>query len=64
MSKDFAKDFDEFTNDYRNVFRIGACDCDAEPLICEKENIQTFPTFRIYTPIPMPTVDIEGEVSV
>ena len=28
------------TNTYRGVFRIGACDCDESPSLCEKEKIK------------------------
>jgi hypothetical protein len=38
-SKDFAPKFDEFTNEYRGIFRIGACDCEENAKLCEKENI-------------------------
>lgn len=58
-SKKFAKEFDEFTNEYRGVFRIGACDCDEDASICEKEKITKFPTFRFYPPNPIPAVDYE-----
>jgi hypothetical protein len=58
-SRKFSNDFDEFTNEFRGVFKIGACDCDEDSAICEKEKITKFPTFRIYPPIPIPAIDYE-----
>jgi hypothetical protein len=36
------------------------CDCDENAKLCEKENIQKFPTLRIYPPVPIPLYDYEG----
>ena len=58
-SKRFATEFDEFTNEFRGVFKIGSCDCEEDSAICEKEKITKFPTFRIYPPIPIPAFDYE-----
>lgn len=42
---------------------MGACDCDEDASVCEKEKITTFPTVRIYPPLPIPTIDVEGELT-
>ena len=64
VSKAFAKKYDEFTNEYQGIFKIGACDCDDEVQICSKEKVTTFPTVRIYPPQPIPAFDYEGELSI
>lgn len=46
----FAPKFDEFTNEYRGVFRLMSCDCDENAKLCEKEKVTKFPTVRIYPP--------------
>ena len=56
----FVPEFDKFTNEFRGVFRIGACDCDTDPKICEKEKVTAFPTFKIYPPQPLPSIDVDG----
>lgn len=61
-SKKFAAAFDEFTNEFRGVFKIGACDCEEDAAVCEKEKISKYPTFRFYPPQPVPSVDYEGEL--
>jgi len=58
-SVEFAKKFDEFTNENRGIFRLMFCDCDENAKLCEKENIQKFPTVRVYPPIPIPSIDYE-----
>ncbi|EGR27306.1 hypothetical protein IMG5_198140 [Ichthyophthirius multifiliis] len=58
-SPKFAKDLDQFSSEYRGVFKIGAVDCDADSNICEKERITQFPTVRVYPPTPLPSVDVE-----
>jgi len=59
-----AKDLDEFSTEYRGLFKLGAINCAEEPGICEKEKVSVFPTIRVYPPVPLPTVDVdlpEGE---
>ena len=62
-SKEFSKEYDEFCNEYRGVFKISYCDCTLESSVCEKENIKEFPTVKIYPPQPMPAFDVEGELT-
>jgi hypothetical protein len=58
-SKEFAKAYDEFTNEFRGVFKILACDCEESPQVCEREKITKFPTIRIYPANPVPPMDYE-----
>jgi hypothetical protein len=43
------------------MFRILSIDCDEFSSICNKENVNKHPTFRIYPPYPAPTQDYEEE---
>jgi len=54
-----AKDLDEFSTEYRGLFKIGAINCAEEPGICEKEKVSSFPTIRVYPPVPLPSVDVD-----
>lgn len=47
---------DEWTNEYRGVFRIGAVDCEEYPVLCEKEGVTVFPTVKIYPSVPIPVI--------
>lgn len=63
-SKGFASKYDEFTNEYKGIFRIASCDCEEAEKICQKESVTKYPTFRVYPPYPVPAVDFEGSLSV
>lgn len=43
------------------MFRIDGLDCNDFAALCKKENVEKFPTFRIYPPFPSPTQDYEEE---
>lgn len=49
---------DQFATDNRGIFNIASLNCDDEPGICEKEKIKTFPTVRVYPPLPLPSIDV------
>ena len=59
-SKGFAPQYDEFTNEYKGIFRIASCDCDEAEKICQKESVTKYPTLRVYPPYPVPAIDFEG----
>lgn len=63
-SKGFASKYDEFTNEYKGIFRIASCDCEEAEKICQKESVTKYPTVRVYPPYPVPAVDFEGSLSV
>ena len=43
------------------MFRILSIDCDEFSSICGKENINKYPTFRVYPPYPAPVQDYEEQ---
>jgi len=61
-SKDFVPAFDEWTNEYRGVFKIGSVDCDEFDKLCEKQGVTEFPTIKIYPPNPIPVFNFEGDL--
>ncbi|CAD8206853.1 unnamed protein product [Paramecium octaurelia] len=63
-SRSFAPKYDEFTNEYKGIFRIASCDCDEAEKICQKESVSKFPTFRVYPPYPVPAIDFEGPLEI
>ena len=50
--------YKQFASDNKGIFRIGAVDCDEQPKICEKEKVDSFPTYRVYPPFPIPHFDV------
>jgi len=43
------------------ILKFGGIDCAAFPLICDKQKIQKFPSVMIYPPMPIPSINWEGE---
>ena len=44
-----------FAKENKGMFRMGSVDCDDVSVLCNKEKIDKFPTWRIYPPFPIPT---------
>ena len=58
-SEDLVSDYNAFATENKGIFRIGSVDCGDFEAICKKEGIETFPTFKVYPPFPIPTFDVE-----
>lgn len=58
FSLNFVEEFDKWTNEFNGVYRVGSVDCDDFPKLCADQSITTFPTFKVYPPIPIPPTDI------
>jgi len=54
--------YEIFSKENKGLFRVDALSCDEFPIICAKEKVTKFPTFRVYPPFPAPTVDYEEDV--
>jgi hypothetical protein len=58
FSLNFVSEFDKWTNEFNGVYRIGSVDCDDFAKLCSDQGVTTFPTFKVYPPIPVPATDI------
>jgi hypothetical protein len=63
FSDGFTTDYQKFALDYKNIFRVLAVNCGSYPDICDKEKIEETPVLRVYPQIPIPSFDIEGEIT-
>jgi len=45
----------------KGMFRIGSVECTEWKKICDNEGVTTYPSYKIYPPIPIPTSFIEME---
>lgn len=52
-------EYEKFANENRGLLRIGAIDCEEFSKICTKEKITKFPSYRVFPPYPVPTIDYE-----
>jgi len=40
------------------MFRIGSVNCEDFPKICEKENVDHYPSYKVYPTVPTPVMDL------
>lgn len=60
-SAQLKDEFESFTKDNLGMYSISAINCDTEPATCEKEGVSDYPTFRVYPPHPIPTIDLKKD---
>ena len=51
--------YENFAKENKGMFRITALDCEEFSSICQKENVDKFPLFRVYPAFPAPTQDYD-----
>ena len=51
--------YNAFATENKGIFRMGSVDCTTQVDICKKENVNNFPTMRIYPTFPAPTFDLD-----
>ena len=59
MSKGIVGQYENFAKENKGMFRITALDCEEFSSICQKENVDKFPLFRVYPAFPAPTQDYD-----
>lgn len=57
----YKDEYEQFTKNNKGMYEFGAVNCDDNYDICQKEGITEYPTFRIYPPYPLPTVDLTSD---
>ena len=50
-----------FAKENKGMFRMLGIDCDENAVVCQKEKIEKYPTFRVYPAYPAPTQDYEED---
>jgi hypothetical protein len=61
-STGYKSEFEKLASEYDGMFKVGAMNCKEFREICEKQEIREFPTFKVYPPLPAPTMNYEGKV--
>jgi len=61
-SQDYVTGFDKLSTDFDGMFKVAAMNCAQYKEVCEKQEITTFPTFKIYPLLPAPVMDYEGKI--
>ena len=60
VSKSSSGQYEKMAKDTKQMLRVGGIDCSVHANICKKQNVEKFPTWRVYPPFPAPTVDYDG----
>lgn len=67
QSQTFAKEFTAKAAEYKGVYLMGYVDCRKDAPLCRKEGVASFPTLRIYPPLPLPhetlALDVKAALS-
>jgi len=53
-----ARQYEEFANEYKGVFRIFYINCEKEQKLCTTLKVEKIPSLRIFPPLPIPHVDL------
>ena len=57
-SKSDQGQFEKFGIEHNEMLRIGSVECNEWSNICSKEGITEYPTYRVYPPSPIPSIDL------
>lgn len=63
-SKESRKEIEQFAANTDGMFKIGAINCVQYKDICEKQDVRSFPAYKIYPPLPAPVLPYEGDLTV
>jgi hypothetical protein len=61
-STGYKVQFEKLASEHDGMFKVGAMNCKEFRDICEKQEIREFPTFKVYPPLPAPTMNYEGKI--
>lgn len=61
MSKNVVGQYENFAKENKGMYRVDSIDCNEFEVLCKKENVEKYPTFRIYPAYPAPTQDYQEE---
>lgn len=63
-SDQLKKVITELDKQYEGMFKIAGLNCQQYHDLCHKENVNEFPSFMVYPPLPAPVMKYEGPLEV
>ena len=54
--------FIELDKEYSGMFKLAGLNCKKYKDLCAKEGVTDFPTYKIYPPLPAPSMKYEGKI--
>lgn len=61
-SRGIKNEFEKLALDYDLMFKVAAINCREFKDICEKQDVNEFPTIKVYPPLPSPVWLYEGKI--
>jgi hypothetical protein len=58
---EIKQEYIDFATENDGIFKANAVNCDEHADICIKEGVKTYPTVKIYPPLPIPVNDYDLE---
>lgn len=58
------EEYEKLASEYSGLFKVAAVNCKEFKDLCEKQDVRSYPTFKVYPPLPTPVMDYEGKVLV
>ena len=62
-SAGFEAEYIKEAEKLNGIIKFAHVDCNNQPMVCDKQGVQKFPTFKIYPPVPIPAIEYQGELS-
>jgi len=62
-SMEYKREIEKMSLDYDGMFKIAAIDCGEFQELCQKQEVNEFPFFKIYPPLPAPTFPYEQDIN-
>lgn len=53
----------ELDKEYSGMFKLAGLNCKKYVDLCAKEGVTTFPTFKVYPPLPVPIMQYDGKIT-
>jgi thioredoxin-like negative regulator of GroEL len=61
-SNDYVENYDKLSTDFDGMFKVAAMNCAQYKDVCEKQEVTSYPVFKVYPLLPAPVMNYEGKI--
>ena len=61
-SRDYVENYDKLSTDFDGMFKVAAMNCAQYKDVCEKQEVTSYPVFKVYPLLPAPVMNYEGKI--
>lgn len=61
-SNEYVENFDKLATEFDGMFKIAAMNCAQYKDVCEKQEVTSYPVFKVYPLLPTPVMNYEGKI--